>query len=80
MLITHGIAFKFEYLSEFEFIFEKNWGSESGEWKNTEVKNLVQEYLLGPNIHIRWWEQLRTELFTHNKDLQLTMLTRIFDC
>jgi hypothetical protein len=24
ILITHGMTFKFEYLSEFEFIFEKN--------------------------------------------------------
>ncbi len=42
---------KFEYLGEFDFIFETNLGYESGDRvgafdeKKTEVKNLMQVYL-----------------------------------
>jgi hypothetical protein len=51
ILIIRGLTFEFEYLGEFEFIFENNLGSWSGDQKldfdekKTNVENLVQVYL-----------------------------------
>jgi hypothetical protein len=51
ILIICGMTFKFEYLGEYEFIFENNLGAWSGAQelafyeKKTNVENLVQVYL-----------------------------------
>ncbi len=40
------MTFKFEYLSEFEFIFKNNLQKESGDQESAfEAKNLVQAYI-----------------------------------
>jgi hypothetical protein len=67
ILIISGMTFKFEYLGEFEFIFENNLGAWS--WaqelafdeKKMKVENLVQVYLYAEQFTYPWAGALRPQ-------------------